>query len=228
MALGALNGEALIACDFVQARWGLWHADVLLQGEIAPGEGAAVTLTLGTVERSGTVINAGQPYGQARCRIVGGKGKLQACALLTPSDYSQVGLDVIARDILTQAGETPGSNLTPLASTVVEQWQLCQETAWEAIQRVFRARPDLDLWCERNGSLSARSVTWTQTISTEDVRGLKPQERQLVLMIDDSNIEPGVVVSTVYGDFRCERVQYELDPGDTRSSLTARMWYPKT
>jgi hypothetical protein len=227
MAIGTLNGEALIACDFVQARWGLWHADVLLQGEIAPGEGAAVTLTLGTVERSGTVINAGQPYGQARCRIVGGKGKLQ-CALLTPSDYSQVGLDVIARDILTQAGETPGSNLTPLASTVVEQWQLCQETAWEALQRVFRARPDLDLWCERNGSLSARSVTWTQTISTEDVRGLKPQERQLVLMIDDSNIEPGVVVSTVYGDFRCERVQYELDPGDTRSSLTARMWYPKT
>ena len=226
MAIGTLNGEALITCDFVQARWGLWHADVLLQGEVAPSEGAAVMLTLGTVERSGTVINAGQPYGQARCRIVGGKGKLQAGALLTPSDYSQVGLDVIARDILTQAGETPG-DLTPLASTVVEQWQLCQETAWEALQRVFRARPDLDLWCERNGSLSARSVTWTQTISTEDVRGLKPQERQLVLMIDDSNIEPGVVVSTVYGNFRCERVQYELDPGDTRSSLTARLWYPK-
>jgi len=227
MAIGTLNGEALIACDFVQARWGLWHADVLLQGEVAPSEGAAVTLTLGTVERAGTVINAGQPYGQARCRVVGGKGKLQAGALLTPSDYSQVGLDVIARDILTQAGEISG-DLTPLASTVVEQWQLCRETAWEALQRVFRARPDLDLWCERNGSLSARSVTWTQTISTEDVRGLKPQERQLVLMIDDSNIEPGVVVSTVYGDFRCERVQYELDPGDTRSSLTARMWYPKT
>lgn len=226
MAIGTLNGEALIACDFVQSRWGLWHADVLLQGEVAPGEGAAVTLTLGTVERSGTVVNAGQPYGQARCRIVGGKGKLQAGALLTPSDYSQVGLDVIAYDILTQAGETPG-DLTPLASTVVEQWQLCQETAWEALQRVFRARPDLDLWCERNSSLSARSVTWTQVISTEDVRGLKPQERQLVLMIDDSTIEPGIVVSTVYGDFRCERVQYELDPGDTRSSLTARLWYPK-
>lgn len=226
MAIGTLNGEPLIACDFVQARWGLWHADVLLQGEVAPSEGAAVTLTLGTVERSGTVVNAGQPYGQARCRLVGGKGKLQDRVLLTPSDYSQQGLDVVARDILTQAGETIG-DLTPLASTVVEQWQLCQETAWEALQHVFRARPDLDLWCERNGSLSARSVTWTQTINTEDVRGLKPQERQLTLMIDDSTVEPGIVVSTIYGDYRCERIQYELDPSDTRSALTARVWYPK-
>lgn len=226
MAIGLLNGEALMMCDFVQARWGLWHADVLLQGDAAPAEGVSVTLTLGTVERAGTVINSGAPYGQARARIVGGMGKLQAGALLVPSDYSQVGLDVVARDILTQAGETSG-DLTPLASTVVEQWQLCQETPWQALQRVFRARPDLDLWCEHNGSLSARSVTWTQVFSTQDVRGLKPQERQLVLMIDDSTVEPGIVVSTVYGDYRCERVQYELDPSDTRSALTARVWYPK-
>ena len=228
MALALLNGQPLLRLDFFQGRFGSWTADCQLQGEEAPAEGELVQLQIGSVVRVGTVENSGAPYAQPRCRVIGGAGKLGARqvddVVLDPIDYGQVTLSAVMTDILVSAGEVPG-DLSALDDTVVPQWQIVQERAVQALQRVFRQRPDLDLVCEHDGSFSARLRDFSVTVSNDDVRGIKPQERQLVLMVDDSAIEPGVTVSTQYGDYRCERIQYELDPTDTRSSLAARVWY---
>ena len=99
-----------------------------------------------------------------------------------------------------------------------------QERAFQAVTRVFRRQPALDLWCEHDGTFSARTRPFSQTISAF-ARGILPQERQALIFVDEGSIEPGVIVSTLYGDFRVERVQYELEPNDGNGQLIARCWY---
>jgi hypothetical protein len=242
MAACTLGGVPILRCDVVIPRSGLLHGDVQLQAAAAPARGSTATLVLGTVSRQVYIEDSGAPYQQPRCRIGAGAGKLTAGAvnavLLEPSDYQQVGLDVVARDILTQAGEQVG-DLSALQAYVVPQWQISAERPIAALQRVLRqpnlqayaqrqAPPILDLWCEHDGRISVRQTTWAQTFATTQVRGAKPQERQIVLMMDDSAVEPGIQVQTQFGSFNAERVQYLLDPQDARSQLTCRVWYTQT
>lgn len=239
MAEFTLAGLTILRCDVVIPQSGLLHGDVQLAGIAAPAAGTTATLVLGATSRRVYVEDSGAPYNQPRCRIGAGTGKLTGRAadqaLLVPSDYQQIGLDVVARDILEQAGEQVG-DLIALANYVAAQWQTNAERAMEALQRLLRqpnvqavasgqAPPLLDLWCERDGKISVRKTQWTNTYSTTQTRGVKPQERQIVLMMDDSAVEPGVRVQTQWGSFDVERAQYLLDPDDARSQLTCRAWY---
>jgi len=221
VAVALLDDEPLLKLDLMIPRWGPWHADAMLEGTVAPVVGSSVSLVVGGVSRAGTVKRSGAPYGQVRCRIVGGAGKLGA--LCQPKDYGQVTAMAVGRDILDQVGETVG-DLSPLSAVVLPQWQLLQETAGEALQRVFRQAPGLDLWCERSGALSARQTTWTRSVGAL-WRGILPQERGAVLFADSGEIEPGVRVTTLHGDFDIERAQYVLDPNDERSALRLSIWY---
>ncbi len=234
-----LGGQPILRCDVVIPQSGLLHGDIQLQGTAAPAAGTTAALVLGTVSRQVYVEDSGAPYAQPRCRIGAGAGKLTSRAtdqvLLTPTDYQQISLDVIARDILAQAGEAAG-DLSALADYVATQWQVNAERAIEALQRLLhqpnlqaaaagQVPPLLDLWCEHDGKISVRKTQWSATYSTTQLRGVKPQERQVVLMMDDSAVEPGVRVQTQFGSYDVERVQYLLDPEDSRSQLTCRAWY---
>lgn len=202
--------------------WGLRSADVQLEGTDAPAVGTSVILNVAGTNRQMTVMRSGNPYGQPRVRLIGGMGKL--ANVITPSgDYGQTTLASVVNDILTAAGEVVG-DLGPLNDIVVQQFQYGQERAWNALQAAMSLAPALSLWNERDGSISVRTPTVTQTV-TALWRGIVPQEKMLQIFADTGEAEPGVLVATEQGDFQAERVQYTLNPNDERSQLTATVWY---
>jgi len=222
MSLVTLNNASVLRLDFIQSSYGPWTADVQLDASVAPAVGSQVSLAIVNTARVGTVIRAGAPYQQPRVRVFGGVGKLST-VLPSAKDYGQVTLAAVMRDILTAAGEKPG-NLSALQNSIVQRYQTAAERASFALQRVFKLAPGLDLWCERDGTFSARKMPFT-TSEGALVRGVLPQESSVVLFGDTGSIEPGMVVSTLYGDFKVERVQYTLEPNDSRSQLTVQVWY---
>ncbi len=221
MSIATLAGQTLLRLDLVIPPSGLWTADAQLEGTDAPALGPT-DVTIGTVTRSGTIVATGVPYGQPRCRVVAGSGGLSTTDV-APNEYGQVQLSRVASDIIGEAGEKVG-NLAALSLTIVTGWQLVQESAWLALQRVLRQVPGLSLWAEHDGSLSVRQTTWTQTVALLH-RAIVPQEKMLDLFADDGVVEPGVTVQTLFGSFDALRTQYILDPDDDRGGLRIRCWY---
>ena len=207
--------------DLVIPPSGVWTADAQLEGTDAPAEGPT-EITIGSVTRVGTVVATGAPYGQPRCRVVACSGGL-GTSDVAPNEYGQVQLSRVASDIISEAGEKVG-NLDALSLTIATSWQLVQESAWLALQRVLRQVPRLSLWAEHDGSLSVRQTAWTQTVTLLH-RGIVPQEKMLDLFADDGVVEPGVTVQTLFGSFNALRTQYILDPDDDRGGLRIRVWY---
>lgn len=221
MSIATLAGQNLLRLDLVIPPSGLWTADAQLEGTDAPALGPT-SITIGNVTRSGTVVATGAPYGQPRCRVVAGSGGL-GTSDAAPNEYGQVQLSRVASDIIGEAGEQVG-NLDALSLTIVTGWQLVQESAWLALQRVLRQVPGLSLWAEHDGSLSVRQTAWTQTVALLH-RAIVPQEKMLDLFADDGVVEPGVTVQTLFGSFNALRTQYILDPDDDRGGLRIRAWY---
>lgn len=223
MPLCTLADIELTRLDCMIPPWGRLTADCQLQGSTIPAIGSRVSLLIAGVSRTVTVIAGSAPYEQPRVRVVGGAGKLDFVPRVDQlKDYGQVSYSTIARDILMLAGEKPG-DLSAL-SGIAKSWQTFQERAFQGLARVFRRQPALDLWCEHDGTFSARTRPFSTTISGF-ARGVVPQERQVVLFADEGSVEPGVILSTLYGDYRIERVQYELEPNDSKGQLIARCWY---
>lgn len=223
MSLCSLGDTEITRLDCMIPPWGRLTADLQLQGSTIPAIGSQHQLWMAGVARTVTVILGAAPYEQPRVRVVGGAGKLDFVPRTDQlKDYGQVNLSTVARDILLLAGEKP-NDLAALNS-VAKSWQTFQERAIQGLARVFRRQPGLDLWCERDGTFSARTRPFKTTISGF-ARGVIPQERQVSVSADEGSIEPGVILSTLYGDYRIERVQYELDPEDSRGQLTAKCWY---
>jgi len=223
MSLCTLNGIELTRLDCVIPAWGRLTADCQLQGSKNPANGSQVQLVIAGVTRTVTVVAGGAPYEQPRVRVVGGAGKLDFVPRTDQlKDYGQVNLSTIAKDILSLAGEKPG-DLAAL-NQVARSWQTFQERAVQGLARVFRRQPVLDLWCEHDGTFSARTRPFSTTVASF-VRGIVPQERLVLVSADEGSLEPGVILSTLYGDYKLDRVQYELEPEDGRGQLTARCWY---
>lgn len=222
MSLCTLDSASILRLDLIIPPSGLRTCDVQLEGTDAPAVGTSVTLTVAGTNRQMTVVRSGNPYGQPRVRLVGGAGKLDT-VISQSGDYGQTTLSAVVRDILTLAGEVPG-DLTVLDLIVVQQYQLAQERAWNALQAAMSLAPGIDLWNEHDGSISARLTTWTQSVSAV-WRGIVPQEKMLTVFADTGDIDPGIIVSTLEGDFNAERVEYKLNPADSRSQLTCVAWY---
>lgn len=220
MSIATLAGQNLLRLDLVIPPNGLWTADAQLEGTEALALGAT-DITIGTVTRAGTIVATGAPYGQPRCRVVAGSGGLGTD--VAPNEYGQVQLSRVAGDIMSEVGERVG-NLDALSLTIVTSWQLVQESAWLALQRVLRQVPGLSLWAEHDGFLSVRQTAWTQTVALLH-RAIVPQEKMLDLFADDGVVEPGVTVQTLFGSFNALRTQYILDPDDDRGGLRIRAWY---
>lgn len=222
MSLCSIDNLPLLRLDLIIPSSGLRSCDAQLEGTTAPQVGDSVILTIANTNRQMTVVRSGSPYGQPRVRLVGGKNKLNT-VITQSGDYGQTPLSTIVNDILTLCGETVG-DLSVLDSIVVQQYQLAQERAWNALQAAMSLAPGIDLWNEHDGSISARLTAYTTSVSAL-WRGIVPQEKMLVLFGDSGEIEPGITVTTLEGDYQAERVQYKLNPTDERSQLTTVVWY---
>lgn len=222
-SLCMLGNYELTRLDCTIPPWGRLTADCQLQGSTAPAVGTQLQLTIAGTSRTVTVAQGAAPYEQPRVRVVGGADKWDFVPKTDQiKDYGQVSLSTVARDLLVLAGEKPG-NLSAL-SNIAKSWQTYQERAIQGLARVFRRQPALDLWCERDGTFSARTRPFSTTVAAL-ARGVLPHQKQVLVFVDEGAIEPGVVLSTLYGDYRIERVQYELEPQDSSGQLTARCWY---
>ena len=72
MSLATLNGAAIARATVQVPAWGLWFADVDLTDEIELA--GRVTLVIGDVTASGTIVSGGAIHGKAAYRVVGGAG----------------------------------------------------------------------------------------------------------------------------------------------------------
>jgi len=128
---------------------GAWVADtVTLEKPTGSFELGDVTWS-GTVAPSGLVLD-GSRY---RCRIIGGAGKL-ATVLIEKNYVGAVPWSTIARDILRDAGERPGTLGIPGSATYYER---ARGTAGEALTELCAAAGGT-WWVDRGGLVQVEAA----------------------------------------------------------------------
>lgn len=212
---------------------GIWTSDLLLETETAPAVGTTVSLVVGSTARVGTVVAAGEPYQQARCRVIGGAAKLKT--VLEPSDYrGYLASDVLA-DILRSAGETVGD--VSLLDAYLSHWSRLKEPAYRAVQRLLRvagmgadygvqtAWSDLTWRVGRDGKINLYRDSWP-TLTDDDegikVLGYSPTENVAELAVEDSQVEPGVSLDVFDVVRKVDRVTYTLSDDRFRATCYLR------
>ena len=67
-----LNGHKVTDARVTIPAWGVWYADVAIDGEVALS--GAATLVVADLTLSGTVLSGGPSTGRSHFRVVGGEG----------------------------------------------------------------------------------------------------------------------------------------------------------
>lgn len=112
VTLNDLNG--LNACVYLHA-WGLWFAEVTIDGEHTLAKGTSVTLTVADLILKGTVLSGGPSTGKSMFRIVSGAGGWGR--QLKRKGYSNDAGVKVATVLGDAAGEV-GETLAPVDSSL--------------------------------------------------------------------------------------------------------------
>ena len=218
--------RSIIKGNLMIPRSGLWTLDALLGDDSTlPPVGSQVVLNAYNTTRVGTVIEAGEEYLQLRIRVIGGAGKLETA--LPAQSYSGYTLGDIARDTLSEAGETPndlsGLNLS------TQRWTRSQGPASSGIRRLInKQRSDgneIRMYAEKSGAISVR--TWNPYVfeslnSRYTDLAIWPQDKEAYIGPDlNTTVEPEQIVSIFDRQVTVVRVMYELG----QDVLRCRIWY---
>ena len=134
MADHYLGDAAVVKGNLLLPRIGAWTAEVWLAGNEAPAVGTQTTLTVAGTDRAATVLASSSDYLQAKCRVVAGAGRLQT--EIQAKDYRGYTAPDVVRDILTEAGETPGSWLEVSSIQVLSLIHISEPTRRHHVSRM--------------------------------------------------------------------------------------------
>lgn len=128
MALGRVNGKAIVEAQLHMPRIGAWTADLVVDAENASQVTGAIAFDLGgTLKYRGTATRAGSAFGSVSLRVVGGNAGLPVN--LAPKSYEGVPLRIPLQDAITDAGEQLSSTIAPALLTVqLAKWTRFNET----------------------------------------------------------------------------------------------------
>ena len=212
-----LNGQPLLALHLVIPRVGAWTADVEVDSDAGPADGAAATLDLeGRVWR-GTVVRGAAPYGRWSGRIVGGAGGL--ARELPPVALANTTLRAVLEEALRAAGET----IAPTADTLtaaVARWHRTRAPGSTAIAEVARAA-GLPWRVLADGAVWVGAETWAALIVADvDVMGREPVVGCTELAGEAAlDIAPGRTVTLDGVAVRVGGVTHRLDGVALRTSV---------
>jgi hypothetical protein len=218
--------RSIVRGNLMIPRSGLWTADLLLADDASlPPVGSQAVFNAYNTLRAGTVIEAGQEYLQLRVRVIGGAGKLES--ELPPQSYTGYSLGDVARDILSECGESPG-DLSGL-NLNTQRWVRSQGPASSGIRRLInKQRSDgneIRMLAEHTGEISVRQ--WTPYVfNSFEPRyadlAIWPQDKEAYIGPDlNTTVEPEQIVSIFDRQVTLVRVMYELE----QDVLRCRVWY---
>lgn len=212
-----LNGQPLLALHLVIPRVGAWTADVEVDSDAGPADGAAATLDLeGRVWR-GTVVRGAAPYGRWSGRIVGGAGGLMR--ELPPVALASTTLRAVLEEALRAAGETVAPTADTLTAAVA-RWHRTRAPGSTAVAEVARYA-GLPWRVLADGTVWVGAETWAPlTVTDVDVMGREPVVGCTDLAGDAAlDILPGRTVTLDGAAVRVGAVTHRLDGVALRTSV---------
>ncbi len=223
MADFLLGSQSLVKGNLDLCRLGAATAEVFLSTTTPPSKGDTFVLSTRGTDRLMTVVDVGGDYLQVKCRLVAGRGHLDA-PLLDPRDYRGYQASQIAQDAIGDAGEVAGD--WSLLDVYCANWTRSQGPLRQCLGRLSRLVQDpLVTWrVQDDGAIAL--VRDDFAIVTETDRdfaqlGAWGQERLLYLGMTDTRVVPGRSV-LAFGQVRnVDRVLYTWD-SDT---FNAYVWY---
>lgn len=202
------------------ARNGAWQAEIMLNATDAPAVGTTTTLTISGLSRLCTVVDAGGDYLQVKCRLVAGRGKLDA--VVEPRDYRGFTASAIAQDALRDAGEVPGA--WTLLPTYCANWQRVQGPCRGTLRRLARLVDSDARWrVLDDGTVDLVLDDFAVVAEDGDFQQLGSwgQERLLLLGVNDTTIVPGKSIVAFDTERQVDRIEYRWES----NSFMASVWY---
>lgn len=200
---------------------GAWTSECFLAGTTAPPKGTTLNLTIRERSRLCTVVDVGADYLQVKCRLVAGRGKLDA--VIEARDYRGYQAAAIAQDTLQDAGEVPGS-WDPL-QVYCGHWQRPEGPCRDSLRRLLRlVDGESTAWRvldDGTVDLVVDDYAVVATPKTIAPLGSWGQERLLLLGVENSDIVPGKSVSCFGQDFRVNRSLFTWDS----DNFNCRVWW---
>jgi len=210
MSLLTANDIPVARAEIAIPRVGRGAASVILASERGPASGEAVTLLSqdGQTMRY-TCVTGQRASGWWHMGLVAGAGKLNKS--LPNRYYEGIPAATVARDILNEAGETPGpidlpGTLTRYVRRAAPAYQ--QLAALLAgYDRAWRILPDGSIWIGQDSGATAGPVSVSEAY---------PSDRRYVLGLD-LTLTPGVVVRGILDGQeatlgRVERIRHCVGP----------------
>lgn len=202
-AAAAARPAAPVEATLTLKRIGEWHCDLDLdQDEIAGGK---ISFQLDEINFTGTVVpgNTALDGGRARCKVVGGNGRLgRVVKARSYSGSTGVKVDTVAKDILKDCGEDL-SDLSD-ADTLdkkLPRWHLTGESARDALTRLAEACDGA--WrVMRDGTVWFGSEMWPEVDPAGIVTDDDGSNGCTVLASETPNMVPG----TLYQGRKVEQV----------------------
>lgn len=223
MADFLLGDSALVKGNLDLCRIGASTAEVYLATTTPPRRGDILMLTMKDTSRLMTVVDVGGDYLQVKCRLVAGRGKLDA-PILDPRDYRGYQAAQIAQDAIGDAGEVAGD--WTLLDTYCGHWTRSQGPLRACLQRLVRLvrEPGVVWRVLEDGSVALVRDEYDDVVETDldfAQLGSWGQERMLLLGMIDTRVVPGRSIAA-FGQVRnIDRILYQFDS----ETFIANAWY---
>lgn len=223
MADFLLGTQPLIRGNLDLCRVGAATAEVLMATTTPPSRGDTLQLTMKGLSRLMTVVDVSGDYLQVKCRLVAGRGHLDA-PILDPRDYRGYQAAQIAQDAIGDAEEVAGD--WSLLQVYCPHWTRFQGPLRQCLERMCRLVQDPTVaWrVLDDGTVSLVQDDFATIVETDRdfaQLGAWGQERLLLLGMTDTRVVPGRSV-LAFGQVRnVDRVLYTWD-SDT---FNAMVWY---
>lgn len=164
-------------------------AELLLAGDRPPDPGSRALLRFedGTAYQM-TVRQSGLRNGFVEVLLVGGADKMQAN--LPSKDYQGVPASLVVRDLLIEAGETPGHIDLP---TVLVRWVRMAGPAHAALHHVMARLPERAWRILPDGTVWAGAEAWPEGPANAVVADSAPA-RGWYSLLPLPQLQPGVVL----------------------------------
>lgn len=212
-----LNALPLLSLHLVVPRVGAWTADVEVDGDAGPADGAAATLDLDGRVWRGTVVRGAAPYGRWSGRVVGGAGGLMRD--LPAVALANTTLRAVLEEALRAAGETIAPTSDALTAAVA-RWHRTRAPGSTAVAEVARAA-GLPWRVLADGTVWVGAETWAAlAVADVDVMGREPVVGCTELAGDAAlDILPGRTVTLDGAAVRVGGVTHRLDGVALRTSV---------
>lgn len=210
MGLSTLQGHTVTSATVTRPKWGIWYADAAIDSEETLV--GRVTLKVGDLSLSGTILGGGPSKGRSRYSIVGGAGGWgRSIPKESYEDDAGVKVSTILGDAAAAVGES--IDATAIGSARVGPRYARPEGAASAVLERYAPSG----WYVGEDGVTRLGTRGTSTLPAKAVIGPIDKARRTVSIASEeiSAIQPGIVVEGI----EAIDVVHDLAPSGLRTTL---------